>query len=267
MQHDDILQVEGINSKGFGTIPKLVMQDERLSISAKAIYAYFCSYAGAGKQAFPRVSRIIKDLGISKNAYYKHFNQLRDCGYIKTEQAHKGGRLSHNIYTLTTEIQCTKIRDTVQCTKIQDTVKQDTVFCDTRKKNSLENKQYFKSNSPPLIPHGGTMGGETTDSSMTSAESFKLFWQVYPKKKAYTTAKNAWRKLDPSPELVRQILAAVEKQKLSKQWKKENGQYIPEPTNWLKKERWLDNFSGESGSLATSYEALEVEKMLKSGIF
>ena len=46
----DILQVEGINSKGFGIVPKLLMQDERLSIYSKAIYCYFCSYAGSAKK-------------------------------------------------------------------------------------------------------------------------------------------------------------------------------------------------------------------------
>jgi len=146
-EQSDILRVEGINSKGYGTIPKMVMQDIRLSISAKAIYGYFCTYAGAGRQAFPRVTKIIKDLGISKNAYYKHFGLLKQYGYIKAEQEHVDGRLSHNIYTLLTEIQCTKIRDTVQCTKIQDTVIQDTVFCDTNIINSSKNYQYLKSNN------------------------------------------------------------------------------------------------------------------------
>ena len=96
----DILQVEGINSKGFGFAPKLVMLDIRLSIESKAIYCYFSSYAGAGKIAFPRVSKIIDDLRISRPTYYTHFNPLKEFGYIKVEQTRKDGRKSHNIYTL-----------------------------------------------------------------------------------------------------------------------------------------------------------------------
>ena len=49
----DVLKVIGIDSKGYGKIPKLVMQDHNLTIEAKAIYAYFASYAGAGTNAFP----------------------------------------------------------------------------------------------------------------------------------------------------------------------------------------------------------------------
>ena len=139
----DILQVQGINSRGFGTIPKLVMQDRRLTAYAKAIYAYFCSYAGAGKTAFPRRDKIIADLGLNKNTYYKYFNSLRDLGYIKAEQEHKNGRLSRNIYTILDavpaakknpegdELQCPNKQDTV----ISDTVKQDTVIWYTNKSN------------------------------------------------------------------------------------------------------------------------------------
>lgn len=143
----DILQVEGINARGFGTIPKLVMQDTRLSAPAKAIYAYFCSFAGAGQQAFPRVTKIMRDLNLGRNAYYRHFNQLRDYGYIRAEQKHEGGRLSHNVYTLMSEIQCTQNRDTVQCTQKQHTEIQDAVFGDANKINKSENKHTLKSNS------------------------------------------------------------------------------------------------------------------------
>jgi len=97
----DILKVYGINSKGFGMIPKLVMQDKRLTPQAKAIYAYFCSYAGAGRTAFPSRAKITSDLGISKDNYYKHFNLLKEYGYIKVEQKKgKSGQFQRNIYTL-----------------------------------------------------------------------------------------------------------------------------------------------------------------------
>ena len=68
----NILEVEGINAQGFGMIAKMAMLDQRLTIEAKAIYSYFCSYAGGGSTAFPSVSKIVYDLKISKDRYYKH---------------------------------------------------------------------------------------------------------------------------------------------------------------------------------------------------
>ncbi|WP_129600923.1 helix-turn-helix domain-containing protein [Anaerophilus nitritogenes] len=98
----DILKVEGVKARGFGIIPKLVMLDRKLTIEAKAIYSYFCSYAGAGTTAFPSRDKICKDLGISIKRWYKHFNLLKELGYIKVEQirSKKGDKYSHNIYTL-----------------------------------------------------------------------------------------------------------------------------------------------------------------------
>ena len=104
MQKDkniDVLQVQGRMVKGYGLIPKLIMLDKRLSIEAKAIYSYFCSYAGAGTQSFPGRDKILYDLQISETRYYKHFNLLKEYGYIQVEQhVDIAGKFKNNIYTL-----------------------------------------------------------------------------------------------------------------------------------------------------------------------
>lgn len=98
----DQLKVEGINFKGFGILPKYVMLDPDLSIEAKTIYAYFCSFAGNGSATFPGRDKILSDLPMSKDAYYKHFRQLTDQGYITVEQqgGNSGAIFGKNIYTL-----------------------------------------------------------------------------------------------------------------------------------------------------------------------
>ena len=96
----NILEVEGINAQGFGTIAKMVMLDQRLTIEAKAIYSYFCSYAGGGSTAFPSVSKIVYDLKISKDRYYKHFKLLVECGYISVRENKDKGKFANNIYRI-----------------------------------------------------------------------------------------------------------------------------------------------------------------------
>lgn len=97
----DILKVEGVNFKGFGIIPKLIMFDRNLSLEAKAIYAYFASYAGNGTSSFPGRDYILKQLKVSKKGYYGHYNQLLKEGYIKV-QKHKSnnGVFAKNTYIL-----------------------------------------------------------------------------------------------------------------------------------------------------------------------
>ena len=95
----DELRVEGITFKGYGTIPKVVTLDSTLSIEAKAIYAYFASYSGGGSCAFPSRDKILSDLKISKDRYYKHLKMLQDRGFICL-QKETGQGFQRNVYIL-----------------------------------------------------------------------------------------------------------------------------------------------------------------------
>lgn len=100
-QHTDFLVFESVAAHGFGTVPKVVMLDPDLTPQAKAIYAYFASFSGAGTTAFPRRTTIMRELLIgSMGTYYQHFNLLVDRGYITVEQKKSNGRFDICIYRL-----------------------------------------------------------------------------------------------------------------------------------------------------------------------
>lgn len=97
---NDEIRIRGVMRQGFGQLAKIVMLDRDLTIEAKGIYAYFVSYTGAGcSTAFPSRDRILHDLKVSKDTYYKHFNLLLANGYISVEQQ-KDSRFCRNIYTV-----------------------------------------------------------------------------------------------------------------------------------------------------------------------
>ncbi|MCF8017805.1 MAG: hypothetical protein K9L62_00270 [Vallitaleaceae bacterium] len=75
------------------------------------------------------------------------------------------------------------------------------------------------------------------------SERFDEFWAAYPKKVGKGAARKSWMKIKPTKELFNKILSAVEVAKKSKQWQKENGQYIPNPSTWLNQGRWDDELS------------------------
>lgn len=84
---------------GYGQIPKMIMCDRDLHPYAKLIYAYLCSYAGGGNQAFPGVTRICSDLKISKDTFYKYSKQIEEHGYIvKIQGIDEFGCFTNNIY-------------------------------------------------------------------------------------------------------------------------------------------------------------------------
>ena len=93
-----VLQLEGVNSKGFGMIYQAVMFDTSLPINSKAIYALFCSHLGSGTFLFPKRETILRCLNLSKNAYYKALQPLLDKGYISIRKAK--GFINKNVYTI-----------------------------------------------------------------------------------------------------------------------------------------------------------------------
>ncbi len=107
------LRFEGIYENGYGLISKSFMKDKRLTIEAKSIYTYLCSYCGGGTTAYPSVALQCSDLCISESRYYKHRQLLLEYGYIKIEQERelveyedgtKKEMFSHNVYTIVLNI-------------------------------------------------------------------------------------------------------------------------------------------------------------------
>ena len=80
------------------------------------------------------------------------------------------------------------------------------------------------------------------------ASAFDAFWSAYPKKVGKGAAEKAFSKL--SPALLPQMLSAIDTQKKSDQWKKDGGQFIPNPTTWLNQRRWEDELPKPSGGFA-----------------
>lgn len=78
------------------------------------------------------------------------------------------------------------------------------------------------------------------ESESISTESFDLFWTAYPKKVGKAAAFKVWQKAKANQGLLELILRAIEKQKRSKQWTEQNGQFIPNPATWLTQGRWDD---------------------------
>ena len=72
---------------------------------------------------------------------------------------------------------------------------------------------------------------------------FEKFWSSYPKKVGKGAAFKTWKSLNGTRPEVDEIVRVIEKQKQSEQWKKQGGQFIPNPQTWLNQERWLDELS------------------------
>lgn len=73
------------------------------------------------------------------------------------------------------------------------------------------------------------------------AENFETFWEKYPRKVAKQAARAAWSRLQPSEQLLSEILEGVSRWAKSPQWTKDGGQFIPHPATFINGRRWEDD--------------------------
>lgn len=66
---------------------------------------------------------------------------------------------------------------------------------------------------------------------------FDIFWSSYPKKKNKGQARRAFPKAI-AKTTIDVMVDAIEKQKQSRDWQKDGGQFIPYPSTWLNAEGW-----------------------------
>jgi hypothetical protein len=83
----------------------------------------------------------------------------------------------------------------------------------------------------PLPPEG----------ELSPQSLFLIFWECYPLKVKRPKANTAFLKLKPDRALLDRMLDAIDRQKQSRAWRKDNGQFIPHPATWLNNRQWEDS--------------------------
>lgn len=121
---------------------------------------------------------------------------------------------------------------------------------ESKKKNKDKNKNKKKNKDKCLIG------------------AFDIFWEAFPRKEGKQKAQAAFEKVDVSLDV---LLSAIERQKTSAQWTKDNGQFIPHPATWLNGKRWEDELvqdttipKGASGQLGEA-ELEAIRRALEEG--
>jgi uncharacterized protein YdaU (DUF1376 family) len=102
-----------------------------------------------------------------------------------------------------------------------------------------------EANSPPTATPIATVNRKPKTSSSSSSapmdvDRFADFWTAYPRKVAKPEALKAWIKIKPDDETADAIMRGLDAAKQSRDWTKDDGQFIPHPTTWLNQRRWED---------------------------
>ncbi len=126
--------------------------------------------------------------------------------------------------------------------KIKPNRYQDNVNDNADDNSRIEESRVDKNIIPPNPLKGDCMGDS----------EFQEFWKIYPHKIAKAAARKKFLKLHKSK--LPDILQAVEKQKKTEQWQREEGRFIPYPATWLNQERWNDEVKEGTPKLKPYYD-------------
>jgi hypothetical protein len=91
-------------------------------------------------------------------------------------------------------------------------------------------------------------------------ELFNQFWQQYPRHEKKKNALEAFKRINLKNGTFEKITEALAKQKMSEQWTKDGGKFIPHPTTWLNGRRWEDEIKESDGLNQTQRAILACER-------
>lgn len=144
--------------------------------------------------------------------------------YIRSDRMHKTKYSDEKAMLLLDENNGYRRSETVLAGSCLSNVRPLPADCHTEDRLSKDREE---KEIPPLPPQG-----------------FDEFWKVYPKKVGKQAAFKAYQKVKPDAELQRRMLDAIELANGSDQWRRDNGQFIPNPATWLNQGRWDDEIGG-----------------------
>ena len=158
-----------------------------------------------------------RKFGISKrktNIYFEKFSEI-SLIFLEYDNSNCVGKLKIKIPNLL------KYRDEyTRNVRSRSGQTQETLRSKKQIQKQIQNK-------PPISPKG-------------EDGNFQLFWSAYPKKIGKGLAEKSFQKITAPKETTESILKALSWQVESEQWKKDNGQFIPNPATYLNQRRWED---------------------------
>ena len=125
--------------KAFGVVYQDVTRDNTLAPATKGLYAYLASLSASDGENYPSVSQIMIEMGMSREAFYKHMNILISMDIVEKQQIKAcNNRLSKNIYKLVHRVYSTEKPTTEKPTTEKPTTEKPTTEKPTAEKPTAE---------------------------------------------------------------------------------------------------------------------------------
>lgn len=263
-------------------MPKWILKRKDISQGAKILYSLMASYAYDGSDhCYSSQSRLADDMGASLRSVQNYIRELEALELIQTKKSNSGSTNTY-YFVLSDMVEFRANSSSSSNTGKVQIVAYANSAEGVRKVCVHKDYNKYKYNIPPLPPKQSVM--ETLEPLTSSGvrgfslaqkraeKTFEQFWTIWPRKESKIAAGKVWQKLWFTGRLPKfeSLIEKVDWQiKNNSSWHREGGRYVPQLANWLRDERWLDEYTadvspGISGDLLTEHEGLySPEKILE----
>jgi Helix-turn-helix domain len=227
-------------------IPNWLLRRPEISSNGKLVYARLCQYAGKQGIAFPKLESISEETSLSNSAVDRAIKELKNAKLIYVE---RHGLNKPNTYFFLIHSWITE-NGNQEAPKSVSLDAPKSVLLDAPKSVSPHIKRIIRRESSEenqTEKDGWDTPSESVSASIT--DSFESFWKAYPNKTGKKAALKAFKNARIGNGKLLIILNAVDVQKGSEMWRKENGRFIPNPSTWLNQGRWDDEPSSSGGDV------------------
>jgi hypothetical protein len=247
----------------FSILPIEVLKDTRLTLRDLRVLIALYGFKDRFGCCWPSRGLLAVLTGLPLPRISSVTTRLVALGWVRKEGS--GGRSRSCRYWLRVPETVTELVTVTEA--VTKTVTSPVTQTETETVTGIEQTMNEPENRPLSCAEPEATGYKSEPRVGSHAESFDLFWAAYPKKRNKGDAWKAWKSLKPGASLVATILAAVERARVSVQWRKDEGQFIPYPASWLRARGWEDEervdvvplpqTRGEKGRIASSVAALQ----------
>jgi Helix-turn-helix domain len=226
----------GWRSRIFMSVAMLsrVWKHSKARLGDRLVLLALADFANDAGESWPSVETLAKKSRISERETRYALRRLERSGELKT-LPNKGPR-GCNVY----RIAATEGGQNLQGGNICRGAKSSTggAVYNTKGGQYPAPEPSIEPSIEPSVPPTPASGGrERSILSQSQEESFAEFWKAYPKKRGKLAAKKAWKTRRPPLPKVLETIAAFQ---ASREWHKDNGQFIPNPSTWINEGRWDD---------------------------
>lgn len=214
----------------WAVIPAEVRYDPELPLQARLLYAEISALTDLNGYCFASNAYLMNLYQITERTLQRNLKALEKRGYIRIEDG-DGGRGRRKIFAGINPLTANPDKND----GVPNNPDKNVGVTPTKMTGSIDNNIIYQ--DPPKAPQGA---GEV---KIHDPEAFERFWNAYPKKKDKQKAIREWNKLKADRKLMREMSAALGRQKASEEWQRDNGRAIPYPCRWLSHRRWEDDLT------------------------